>query len=286
MLPDVLSAALRGLSFVAMAQAAGALLFLLLFGSTLVESLQPVRRTARVAVIWALMLVPAQFLLEAARMSGRLAGLVDLDLQAFALSTPMGRVMAVRILGLAIVAMALQVRGRLKMMAAVAGVLLVSASFAMVGHTTMDPLRWLVGPAIVLHVLIVAFWFGSLRPLIQVVKGESGQVPGNVVARFSRLAAITVPLAFLAGLLIAFRLLPDWHAISSPYGLALLGKVLAFGVLMGLAALNKWRLGPALSTGGATAASNFCSAVAIEWLIIVVVLLGTAALTTFLSPAG
>ncbi len=286
MLPDVMSAALRGLSFVAMAQAAGAVLFVLLFGSVLGMSLQRIRRTAQVAVISGLVLVPAQFLLEAARMSGSLSGLVDRDLQLFALSTPVAKVMVVRILGLAILAMALQIRNRLRMPAAVAGVFLVSASFALVGHTTMDTLRWLLGPAIVLHVLIVAFWFGSLRPLIQVVNQESSQVAAKVVERFSRLASITVPLVFLVGLLMTFRLLPDWDAISSLYGLALLGKVLAFGVLMGLAALNKWRLGPALATGGVTAAREFCDAVAIEGLIIVVVLLGTATLTTFLSPAG
>jgi putative copper export protein len=53
--------------------------------------------------------------------------------------------------------------------------------------------------------------------------------------------------------------------------------------LMGLAALNRWRLGPALAAAGAPAARRFCVEVTIEWLIIAAVLFGTAVLTTFRS---
>lgn len=286
MLPDVLSSVFRGLSFVAIAQAAGAVLFLLLFEAGLGKSRFPIRRAAWAALVWGLVLVPAQLLQEAARMSGSLAGLVDWDLQAFALSTVVAKVAGIRVLGLSSLAVALQVSGRLRGTTAVAGVVLITVSFALMGHTTMPSVGWILAPAIVLHVLIVTFWFGSLRPLIQVVQNESSPVAARVVEQFSRIAVVAVPLIFLVGLLMTIRLLPEWQAISSPYGLGLLGKMLAFAVLMGLAALNKWRLGPALARGGDAVARRFRVAAAVEWLIIALVLLGTAMLTTFLSPSG
>lgn len=286
MLPDVLSAVLRGLSFVAMAQAVGAVLFLLLFESGLGKSRFRIRRAARSALVWGLVLVPAQFLLEAARMSGSLSGLVNWDLQVFSLSTVVAKVAGVRVVGLIALVVALQASGVFRGTATVAGVVLITVSFALMGHTTMPSVGWLLAPAIVLHVLIVAFWFGSLRPLILVVQNESSLEAARVVEQFSRMAVVAVPLIFLAGLLMTIRLLPDWQAISSPYGFGLLGKMLAFAVLMGLAALNKWRLGPALARGGDAVARRFRLAAAVEWLIITLVLFGTAMLTTFLSPSG
>ncbi|MDQ2654063.1 MAG: CopD family protein [Chloroflexota bacterium] len=284
MLPDYLSAALRGLSFIAMAQATGAALFLVIFGSALGNSRLRIRRAARAATTAALILVSALFLLEAARMAGSLSGLTDWDLQAFALSTPLAKVAAVRILalGLLCAALASSTRAGKPLMAAAA--LLLSASFALVGHTAGGPARWLLAPAVALHVLIVAFWFGSLLPRLQVVREEEGGKAVAIVAKFSHVAGLAVPLILLAGLLLAFYLLPDWQAVTGPYGLTLLGKLLAFGLLMALAAWNRWRLGPALAGGAAGPVRHFCLSITLEWWIIAAVLIATAVLTAFLSP--
>jgi putative copper export protein len=53
---------------------------------------------------------------------------------------------------------------------------------------------------------------------------------------------------------------------------------------MGLAALNKWRYGPRLSSGDAVAAAAFRRTVTVEWLLIAVVLMGTAIGTSLFSP--
>ena len=42
----------------------------------------------------------------------------------------------------------------------------------------------------------------------------------------------------------AVLLLPNLSALSEPYGKLLIAKVVGFALLMGLAAANKWRLGP------------------------------------------
>ena len=64
----------------------------------------------------------------------------------------------------------------------------------------------------------------------------------------------------------------------------LVGSVAAFAALMGLAALNKWRLGPAISRGDTRALRTLQTSVAIEWGLIVVALIATATLTTYFSP--
>ena len=53
---------------------------------------------------------------------------------------------------------------------------------------------------------------------------------------------------------------------------------------MGLATLNKWRLGPAIAAGHAPALRNFQRSVVAEWSLIVAVLVVTAIMTGLFSP--
>ena len=74
--------------------------------------------------------------------------------------------------------------------------------------------------------------------------------------------------------------------MSTAAGLRLFGLTLiavTIGRELALAALNKWRLGPALaSTSGA--AATFQRVVGAEYLLICAVLVVTAVMTTFFSP--
>lgn len=284
MTPDLLSAFLRGLSFVALAQAAGGMIFLLMFGAVLGPSRHRIERTARVSALAALVLLPAQFALEAARMAGNLAGVLDPVLQAFALSTSLAPVLAARMIGVVLLLLALKGSRTATRLAGATAVLLLTGSFALTGHTAADAQRWLLAPLLVLHVIFVSFWFGALRPLMHVTACEPASVSAQVVARFSRIAGWMVPGILLAGLVLAALLLPDIQALGTPYGLTLVAKVGIFAALMGLAAFNRWRLGPALVSGSPRARRNFRLTVAAEWSLIAFVLMGTAMLTTFWSP--
>jgi len=287
MLPaDLLAIALRGLSFLAMAQAAGAALFVLQFGGQLEAARESIRRHAHWCVGAGLLLVPAQYAMEAGRMAGRMTGVVDLELQRFVLGGPAPRVAALRLLGLVLLAAALRYPTRRAGagMATATGVAALAGSFALIGHTSGSPQRWLLAPLLALHLLIVCYWFGALRPLVLVVRGESPATAARVVACFSRTATWVVPALLLSGAVIAASLLPDLDALASAYGGGLLAKSAAFSLLMLLAALNKWRLAPALESGGLSARQRFVRSIQAEWLVIAIVLLGTAALTMLASP--
>lgn len=286
MLPDLISAALRALGFVAILQAGGAVLFLAAFGAALPDTRPQILRFARIATGVAAVLLVLQYLMEPARMLGELSGMLDAQLHSIALHSRAALVLALRLLGLLLLALALRRQAAQMRRLGVPGAVLIALSFAAIGHSTESPQRGLLMPLVGLHLLVVEFWFGALLPLILLAGREQAASAAAVVERFSRLAAWLVPLILVAGLVLAARLLPDWSALSGPYATGLLLKLIAFVLLMGLAALNKWRLGPALAQGGAGARRAFTRSVVVELVLIVLVLMGTATLTTFWSPGA
>lgn len=286
LLPDLLSAALRGLSFIALLQAAGAVMFLAAFGGGLGQSADPIARVARVSAWAALVLLPLQFGLEAARMTGHLAGVLDLQMQRFALGMPGAKVLLVRMAGLVLLltTLSLSQPTGLRQLVRAGGVLAIAASFALIGHTVSADMRWLLAPLIVMHVLIAAFWFGSLQPLSCVAKAEPVPVTARLVAQFTRIASVLVPLILVAGLVLTWCLTDGLDGLWSSYGFIIAAKLLLFVLLMVLAGANKWVLGPAMASGDASAVRRFRIVVAGEWMLIAIALVATAVLTTFYSP--
>jgi copper resistance protein D len=89
---------------------------------------------------------------------------------------------------------------------------------------------------------------------------------------------------FAAGLAMALLLLPAVSSLAEPYGLLLLAKIAVFALLMALAALNKWRLGPAVAAGSVRGRAAFRLSLAAEWWLIAAVLGITDVMTGFFSP--
>src|ERR1700733_6935784 len=166
---------------------------------------------------------------------------------------------------------------------ALIGAAAIIASFALTGHTAVNAWRALLAPLLLTHIAIVTFWFGSLAPLRQVLRLEPAAQAAAAVARFSALAVWLVPPIAVAGIGMALLLLPDAAALRRPYGLMLLTKVALFALLMGLAAVNRLRLAPALARSQAREPPR--RTLALEFVLICVVLAVTALLTGRYSPA-
>jgi putative copper export protein len=307
---DILSVVLRALSFVLQLQAAGAVFFTAAFGPALSISLTSVRSLARISAIAALFATAGHYILEAARMAGDMSGVFDSSLQDMAWTSTTGGAFSVRELGLLLIVAGMQTTSVrltaegffkaptalspaywLKLLssrgftiAGVTGAVLVAVSFTLSGHTSTSTWRWLLAPLLLAHLLIVAFWFGSLWPLCLVTLRESRERTARVVGLFSSAALWLVPLILIAGVAMTVLLLPDVAALWHPYGELILSKVALFAVLMALASLNKWRYGPALGNGDLTAGSSFRHMVIAEYVLITVVLSVTAVMTTYFSP--
>src|SRR5262249_32667875 len=134
---------------------------------------------------------------------------------------------------------------------------------------------------LIVHLLIVAFWLGALWPLYLAPGREPPAVASRLIEAFSRLAVWVVPVILLAGSAFTALLGPGLSIFGPPYGQVLLVQGGLFAVLMGLAALNKWRFGPACAAGDSRA---FKRTVVVEYVLIGIVLAVTATLTMFYSP--
>jgi putative copper export protein len=285
--PDVLSVALRAVSFTLLLNAAGIPIFIAAFGRLMPSAVPAVMQLGWKLAIGALVFVVGHHALEAARMTGEMSGVMDPAMQKMALLSPAGAAFAARVLGLLLVAVGLRratrlpasVRGPLAI--ALVGALLSTTAFTLVGHTSVPPHRFVAGALVTLHLLVVAFWLGALWPLYLVARKEQPAVTARVIDSFSLAAAWVVPLILLAGIGLTAVLVPNLAVFRQPYGQLLLLKVSLFAVLMAMAALNKWRFGPACAEGNTAA---FERTVVIEYVLICVVLAVTAFLTTFYSP--
>jgi copper resistance protein D len=280
---DLLSALVRALSFLALFQAAGIAIFVALFDDRLSVASHPVRRIGFQSALAAIVLVSLHYGLEAARMAGALSGAFDASLQALVLDSPTSTAWILRTIGLALIAATIRQPGRLARVLGVIGTMLTLAAFLWVGHTAIDPDRVWLAALLAVHLAVVAFWFGALAPLYIVSAQEPAAVAAAVVEDFSRMAVWLVPGILVAGALMTLFLVDRWAVFAEGYGLSLLIKLGAFAALMGLAALNKWRYGPALSVSR-DATPAFQRTVGIEYGLICAVLIVTAVMTTFFSP--
>ena len=283
-MPDVISAILRALSFGLLFQAAGVAIFVAIFGNRLSISQVSVRRLGRAAAIAAIVLVAAHYAMEAARMAGEMSGMWDPALQGMAWNSPARAALICRLLGLLLIAVGLREAGVRRTILAVGGAVLATGAFTLTGHTSVSVHRAALAGLLMLHLLVVAFWFGALWPLYFASLQETPARASDIIERFTAVATWLVPVILLAGIVMAVLLLPNVSALSEPYGLLLIAKVVGFAVLMGLAAANKWRFGPALVHAPVQSGLWFRRSVAAEYGLIAAVLTITAVMTSFFSP--
>lgn len=284
MLVDEVSVALRALSFIAVFQAAGAALFVALFGRFLTHTAGTTRRFGVLSAVAAIVLVLAHYGLEPARMSGDFAGVLDSGMREMVLHSPSSVVCVLRVIGLALIIVGLMAHGPAVHVLNVIGALTTVVSFTFMGHTMTHSNTWLLRGLLFLHLLVVAFWFGALVPLAAASTRESPPAAGAIVTAFSKLAVWWVPALFVAGFLVGAILLRSLAGLSTPYGRLLLAKACGFALLMIPAAINKWLLGDALARGKPDAAASFRVSVAVEYVLIASVLAITATMTTFFAP--
>lgn len=153
---------------------------------------------------------------------------------------------AIAAMALAMMAL-LNVSGRSRRVLSAAAILGVGAALAASGHASTAPPQWLMRPTVFLHGVGVAFWIGALAPLTTLAlrPGASLLV---VLNRFSRVAVPVVAALALTGLVLAIVQLASVRAlIETRYGLILLIKLVLAAGMLGLAALNRFRLTPQLA---------------------------------------
>jgi copper resistance protein D len=276
---------LRAASLMLTFQAAGVALFIAAFAPVLADNGPGLNRLGRRAALAALTLLAAQALIEPLHFAGDWSGLGAATLRVFAASSA-GLALCVCLFGMSCVALGLRRDGPVASGRALAalGSLLTVTSFLLTGHTVAHRERLLLASLLFAHLAIVAFWFGSLRPLRRLALNAAPAEAARVIAAFSAAALWLVPLIAVTGAAMAVLLLPDLAALGRPYGVLLLGKVGLFATLLGLAALNRQRLLPALARAEAGAAARLGRSIGVEYGLLCVVFAVTAVMSGALSP--
>ena len=283
MSPDAISVAVRGAAFMLLFQTSGAVFFVALYGRQLSASIAPIRRLTLLCALVGSVCIGAHIALEAARMSGEFSGVFDLQLQLIALKSSLGASQALQICGLLFAGFGLRHGSRSGMRCAVSGAFATLIAFLWVGHTTTHSPRTVLAFSLLLHVAVVAFWFGALLPLSIVLRTEPLSAAAATLQKFSVLASRLVPLILLAGAAMALGIASGVPSFHEPYGRLLLLKLCGYVTLIALAALNRWHWVPALVAHRDTRAALQRSLLA-EFALIIAVLFVTAAMTALYSP--
>lgn len=218
----------------------------------------------------------------------------------------LGKAWMARIVGLAVViAASIFVRRRPapSLLAASFGGALAVGSLAWAGHGAMDEgaVGWLHLAADVAHLLAAGVWVGALACLVLLVARPSRRADAahlwathRALDGFSLMGTAVVAVITATGLVNAWLLVGPANAMALPntlYGQLLIAKLALFAAMLGFAAVNRYRLTPALA--GRIDAGDHRGAivalrvsVALETACVVLVLALVAWLGTLEPPAS
>lgn len=259
---------LRGVQHVAVLGAAGLALFAMGFGHRLdVAEAARLRRTLLAAIGAGLALSVLALVLRVLVLTAG-ASATDPDVWAAVLRSRIGDAFWLRGAGLVLLA-AVALPWRVGPAVAAVGVALVVGSYAAMGHSTLYGPRQEIVALLVLHLMVVAFWVGSLPPLLWVARRPDGAAAAVLVRDWSRAATLAVLAMLVTGMLLTWyltlrlnRILDAWH------GWALLAKTLAVLAALALAGWNRLRHTPALARGEAGAGARLAGAIRVEMVFI------------------
>jgi len=279
---SIASILLKLVLYVASLGGAGLVLFrIALAGQPKVEEVVS-RRLIAIAAIVGMLVTLLRFGVQGALLSGNLSGLVDRAMLNILWSTPAGTVVEMRLAGFALLLLA-SFEFRWRNWIGLLGALLILGSFVVVGHATnVDQVG--VSALLLIHLMTAAFWIGALRPLYIASLAFEPRDAAEIAHRFGVMASVAVPVLVVVGGVFAWLLVGTLsNLFESRYGQMLILKVLLVSAVLGLAALNKFRLVPAMMEGDQSSVQSLKRSIKMEAGLIGIALLVTAVLTSVLS---
>ena len=258
--------------------AAGSALNLLSLRETAPQTISLLRWFGPTCAVFAILLNSTLIPLQASYLMGEWSAIQDPMMLQLAWESPLGDSLLLRGFGLLLLLVIIR-PNNLALGISTIGCGLVAVSFAFQGHTLSEP-RWLLVALITVHLLGLIFWIGGFVPLMWLAKRKDA-VTGAAARQFGKISIWNVPLLALAGALLLWLLTEgNWNVIRTAYGQLFVFKLLGFLGLLGLAALNKLALTPALLRNDPKAFGRLRLSIFIEMFFALIILLITAILTT------
>ncbi len=246
---------------------------------------------------------PAALVAQTAMMAGSLSeaikpGSLVLMVTGMGLGKALAARSAIALLAVAAIAM-IRPGPRLWWICASLG-LVVSASFAWTGHgaATEGSGHALHLASDILHAVSASLWVGALAAFAALVvwRPREPSVQDRALARalvgFAGVGALAVAVLVLTGLVNSAFLVGwsgIWTLIDTAYGRWLILKIVLFGLMLSLAAANRFRLTPAFEAVGADTAPVFGHlrrSLVVEFALSVAVLMVVAVMGTLAPPAS
>ncbi len=166
----------------------------------------------------------------------------------------------------------------------IAGAAIAVASFLVTGHAATAAPVWLMAPMVAVHLFCAAFWIAALYPLAKTAQVAEVTEAGAVMTQFSERAVWTVGALFLSGAVITWiQVEGPQNMLTTDYGLRLTAKIAIFVMLLGLAAMNKMVLTPALEKSDAAASGKLRRSIKFEYAAMVLII-GAAVSLTLATP--
>jgi len=152
--------------------------------------------------------------------------------------------------------------------AAVGGVL-VLCSYAAMGHSMLFQPRQEIAALVVLHLAVVAFWVGSLPPLLSVAQRPDTAETATLLQDWSRAATVAVVGMIASGVLLTWYLTVRLELIFEAWhGWALAAKVAFVLAALALALSNRLRHTPALAQGLPGAGARLATSIRLEIVLV------------------
>ena len=222
------------------------------------------------------------FFSVAGNMGGNLISALDMLMLRLALESTLGTAALTSLLGFSLILFWSRAMPLWRKILVILGVFSVFGSFVMSGHSTKDGL--FTQALILVHLVGISFWLGSLLPLLQLCQSVEKKNLHAIAHRFGLFALGYVGALVLAGVIFAYKLMGGLSPLlSTMYGNALLAKITLVSLLLLLGALNKFRLVPLLNRNKILGAKRLQKSLQFEIVLAFLILLVTSFLTTSLA---
>ena len=225
-------------------------------------------------------IAPLLLLMTAGNIGGDLQSAFDPLMINIALSSKAGQSVLVLFFGFLFVLLWISLFQNQRPIPGILGFALILSSFSLYGHSTINGFSSQL--LIVLHLGAISFWVGSFLPLRYSTQGKIEEENLFQIAhQFGVYAVYYIGVLLITGLMLGTILVGGIEQlVTSDYGKAFLLKLFFAITLLGIGALNKFRLVPQLKNNNLAHAIKLRKSINVEISILFIILVISSLLTT------
>ena len=231
-----------------------------------------------------LMVAPLLFLLVAGNIGGDLASAIDPLMISIAFSSKAGQAVLLLFLGFLLVSFWSYLLPKQIWTIVLAGFSCILISFSVYGHSTINGYTSQI--LIVLHLLAISYWVGSFLPLrYSTYRDIEDEKLFQIAHKFGIYAVYYILVLLMAGVSLGTILVGSLNSLLySTYGQVFLLKLSLVSILLGIGAMNKFKLVPNLQSNRKANAVKLRKSIGREIIILAFILVISSIVSTSIEP--